>query len=233
MKIIENSKIIYNQLEIFDFYLNFNKIEFNKIENKIKTYKVFLIKMNEFNSSYKLNSEKNLKEINSLKFGKIKILNLIEDTKIFNVNLLKGKYSDFFKTLIAFEEKLKSIEDKFISFKKKFYKKIENLKIKFYSNDLDDFIKTQLEYFIGNFRKKILESELKENNKDNINNISTNKINKENYNDLLSSSFTSEAEKNLFKELLQTFENFWGSFLRDSDLKKEINELNKIQVKIY
>lgn len=215
LKIIENSKIINNQIEIFEFYLNFNEKEFQKLDKKLNSLSDFNKKMNEFNSLYKKNSEIFLKELNSLKFGKIKILNIIEETKIFNTNLLKGKYLEFSKSLLAFDEKLRALEKKFKNFEENFNKKFKNLKIKNYSNELDDFIKTQFEYFIGNFKMQIIEDDLNEEKE------------KENYN-----SFSS-PKNNLFKDLLQSFEKFFGSFKRESELKDEIMGLYKMQVNIF
>jgi len=215
LRIIENSYKIKNQKLIYEFYFNYFKVKLEKIKNNFQKKEQFLIKMKKFDFDLKENFQnKYLKELKNLKFCKSSISEIIKKAKIYNVDLIEPKYKDFFKSLEAFENKIISIEKDLKLIEDSSNIKLNGSKIICLSYDLEDFIKTQFEYFINEFKRAINES-------NNDNNGKNNPKNHSNINDH-DQFYIENNSKNLFRDLLASFESFWKN-LNENHLKELIN----------
>lgn len=214
LKIIDNYHKIKNQKLIYDFYFQYFKVKLEKIKSNLEKKADFLIEMRKFNVDLKENMQnKYLKEFKNLKFGNINISELIKNKNIFELEYIEPKYKDFFKSLEAYENKIKSFEHIFKLIEANTNMKLTANKTTCLSYDLEDFIKTQFEYFVNEFKRIICENSNKLNNCNNNNNE-------------LLSEFNA---KNLFKDLLESFENFWKN-LNENQLKEELLKVESIKV---
>lgn len=221
LNIIDNSHKIKNQKLIFDFYFNYYKVKVEKIKSNLQKKAEFLINMKKFDFDLKENLQnKYLKEFKNLKFGDQSISEIIKNAKIYNIELIEPKYKDFFKSLEAFESKVKSIEQYFKLIEESSNLKLNASKINCLSYDLEDFIKTQFEYFVNEFKRIIIES-----NKNINNNI--NQDPRSNSSDQFYTDYNNP--KSLFKDLLASFENFWKN-LNENHLKEELLKVESIKV---
>lgn len=203
---------IQNQKSIYDFYFNYYKLKISKIISNLEKKAEFLRIMKIFDCDLKENFlEKYLKELKNLKFGDSNILELLENTKLFNIGLVEPKYKEFTKSLQAFENKINLINEKLKNIEENINNKLNQYKTVSLSYDIEDFIKTQCEYFINEFKKIIDEN----NNHNNSNNYLYN-----NYN-----------PKNLLKDLLASFESFWKNLYSNS-LIEQLSKLDLIKVLI-
>lgn len=215
LKIIDNSHKIKNQKLIYDFYFNYYKVKLEKIKSSLEKKANFLSNMKRFDSDLKENLQnKYLKEFKSLKFGNLNVSEILKNAKIFNLELIEPKYKDFFKSLEAFEIKFKTIEQSFKKIEESSNLKLHTSQISSLSYDLEDFIKTQFEYFINEFKRIIDEN-------NNINNPSNG--------DEKSQLYSDYKPKSLFRDLLSSFENFWRN-LNENHLKEELLTVESMRV---
>lgn len=214
LMINENQNRIKNQKSIYDFYINLYNNRLKKIKNNLIKKSEYLFEMKNFNIDTKENlHNKYINDLKKLKFGNINILEYIERKNLFTMELIDPKFREFLKSLEMFEKKIKNLDNSFKIIEDEINNKINQSKISTLSYDLEDFIKTQFEYFVNEFKKITIDE-----------NSNINKSNNECLYDY--------GNKNLFKDLLARFENFWKN-LKENNINEELLNVNSIKVKNF
>jgi len=209
--IMENYNRIKSQRRIYDFYLSLYTNKINKLKNNLIKKTEFFNEMKNFNNSIKESvNKKYFKDFKKLRFGNINILEFIEKAKLYKIELFEIKYDEFYKSLETYEKKLECIKSDFINIEKYIDCKITECVLSTLSDDLEDFIKTQFEYFLKEFKKIIQE------------NANLNNPNDKYLNDNL-------GGKNILCDLLASFENFWKN-LNENNFYSELLEIESIKV---
>ena len=183
LKIIENSQKIQTQNNIHEFYDKFyNNEKIIEINIEISKIKDFISKMKNFKNNEITENLITLKnQFRNLEFCNIKITDLLQEAKIFNVNLIDEKSNEFNKSLKSLEDKINNLENNFVVFKKNLNDLFSNFKPETLSDELQNLIKNDLKYFVTEIKKRI------------------------------SINIQDKNEINLFKNLIESFTTFWDN----------------------
>lgn len=204
LKIIDQSKKIKIQKKIFEFYSNYFNAKFNKLYAYMDKKKAFLKKMKSFDFDLKENLErKYIKEYKNLKSEKINIVQFLEDSKIFNLDLIDARIIEFRKSLEAIESKIKALEQAFNKSEENKLDKLKAYKIGSLSTPIENLVNDQFEYFASKIRSFISES----------------------------NQYDSTDKKTLFIAFLASFEKFWKN-INLNEMNSDINKINSIYVTI-